>query len=54
MQASGKPKEASIRARVIRLDGSVEDLGVISYWHRNPLKRLWWWVKRQVGEGGKR
>ncbi len=33
-------KEASIAAVVIRADGTQEDLGVVSYWHKNPLKRL--------------
>lgn len=34
--------ESSIEAVVIRADGSKEDLGVVSYWHRNPLRRLVW------------
>ncbi len=38
--------EATIAAVVIRADGTKEDLGVVSYWHRNPLKRLLWRVKR--------
>lgn len=33
-------KEAIISATVIRADGTVEELGVISYWHKNPIKRL--------------
>lgn len=36
----GKVREASIAAVVIRADGTREDLGVISYWHRNPCKRV--------------
>lgn len=32
-------KEVSIAAVIIREDGSTEDLGVISYWHKNPIKR---------------
>lgn len=32
----------AIEAQVIRADGRVESLGVVSYWHRNPLKRLVW------------
>lgn len=35
-----KPKEVRISARVIRANGDVEDLGVISHWYRNPLKRI--------------
>jgi hypothetical protein len=30
---------ASIEATVTRADGRVENLGVIAYWHKNPLKR---------------
>jgi hypothetical protein len=33
-------KEASIVATVIRADGSIEHLGQVTYWHRNPLKRV--------------
>lgn len=34
---------SEVRAVVTRADGTVEDLGVIAYWHRNPFKR--WWVR---------
>jgi hypothetical protein len=33
-------REQSIRAVVTRADGTVEDLGLISYYHKNPIKRL--------------
>ena len=33
-------KQISVEASVIRADGSVEPLGVVAYWHQNPLKRL--------------
>ena len=36
--ARGKVKRASISAVVTRADGRVENLGVISYHHRNPIK----------------
>ncbi len=42
MQVSSDAREASIEAVIIRADGSREDLGVIAYYHRNPLRRLWW------------
>jgi hypothetical protein len=45
MDATQKMREASIAAVVIRADGSRQDLGVVSYWHRNPLRRLWWALK---------
>lgn len=35
-------REASFSAVVIRADGTREDLGEIAYWHRNPLRRIWW------------
>lgn len=44
--APAKAREALIEARVIRADGSVEHLGVVSYWHRNPLRRALWRVRR--------
>jgi len=42
MQARGPVREASIAAVVTRADGTVEDLGVIARWHKNPLVRLYW------------
>ena len=33
-------KQVEIEAVVIRADGTREDLGTISYWHKNPLRRL--------------
>jgi len=42
-------QQASISAVVLRADGSVKrDLGVVGYWHKNPLKRLAWKVKQWV------
>lgn len=42
-------KEAFINAVVTRADGTVEDLGTISYYHKNPLKRWWWHLRKAVG-----
>ncbi len=40
-------KSASIKAVILNADGSVKkDLGTVSYWHRNPLKRLWWAIRQ--------
>lgn len=47
--ARAKPKMASIEAVITRADGTVERLGTISYYHRNPLKRVWWKVKKRFG-----
>jgi hypothetical protein len=44
MFAGLKAKEASIEAVVIRADGTRQNLGRVSYWHRNPLRRLLWWL----------
>ena len=33
-------QEVRISAVIMRADGTVEDLGIISHWHKNPLKRL--------------
>lgn len=40
MGAKGGIREVTIEAVVIRKDGSREELGVISSWHKNPLVRL--------------
>lgn len=45
IHAKGPLKEATIEAVVIRADGTQENLGVISYYHRNPLKRLLWRIR---------
>jgi len=42
MEAKQKLKRVQIEAVVIRADGTREDLGIISYWHKNPWKRLLW------------
>lgn len=48
--ANAKTRQATIEAVVTRADGTVENLGVISYWHRNPLRRMAWairqWIKK--------
>lgn len=38
--AFGKVQKVEIEAIVFRADGTVEDLGTIAVWHRNPLRRL--------------
>jgi hypothetical protein len=55
MQVSSRApvRQASISAVVTRRnpDGTVravEDLGVVSFYHKNPLHRLWWWLTRAV------
>ncbi len=39
-------KTATIEAVITRADGRIERLGVVSYYHRNPLKRWWWHIKK--------
>jgi len=50
--ASQPVSMTSVEARVIRADGSVEELGTVAYWHKNPLRRLAWRV-RQLLRGRK-
>jgi hypothetical protein len=47
-QAAKGVTSAQVSAVIIRADGTRENLGVISYWHKNPLRRLWW---RITGRG---
>lgn len=46
--ANADIKEASIQATVIRADGSVEHLGTVSFYHRNPLRRAMWALKQKL------
>ena len=39
-------KEIQLVATIIRADGTTEELGVIDYYHQNPLKRLIWRLKQ--------
>lgn len=40
-------RQVTFEARVIRADGTVEELGVIAYYHANPLKRWAWHIRRK-------
>lgn len=44
--AKSRAKKQTIHAVVTRADGTVEDLGMVAYWHKNPLKRLAWRLYR--------
>jgi hypothetical protein len=44
-------KSAEIQAVIIRVDGSRVNLGTIAYYHRNPLKRLAFWLKKKLKRG---
>lgn len=46
VQAAARIKQATLQAVIIRADGSREDLGTVSYYHRNPLRRLAWRLSR--------
>ena len=45
-QTNVNVKQMELSARIIRADGTVEELGVINYWHRNPIKRFIWRIKQ--------
>lgn len=40
--------EATIEAVVIRKDGTRENLGVVSYYHKSPIKRALWAAKQKL------
>ena len=44
--SDAKVKQMEITAIITRADGTVENLGTIQYWHKNPLKRLLWRIKK--------
>jgi hypothetical protein len=35
-------KRVTVEATIIRADGTRENLGIVSAWHRNPLIRLFY------------
>lgn len=54
VRARTNAEEVTIRAVVTRADGRVEDLGVIAYHHRNPIKRLAWRVRHHIRRRARR
>ncbi len=46
--ASVPYRQVEVEGRIIRADGTVEELGRIAYWHINPLRRLAWRLKQLV------
>ena len=46
MQTNLDAKEIQLVATIIRADGTSEELGVIDYWHKNPIKILIWRIKK--------
>jgi len=49
MKVPANAKEQTIEITVTRADGRVERLGVVAYWHKNPLRRWAWKLKRAFG-----
>lgn len=41
-------QSVTLHARVIRVDGRVEELGVVSYWHRSALNRALWKIVQRI------
>jgi hypothetical protein len=39
-------KEIKLVATITRADGTVEELGVIDYYSKNPLKMFFWRIKK--------
>jgi len=39
-------KEIQLVAVITRADGTVEELGIIDYYHQNPIKKLIWRIKK--------
>ena len=46
--ANVNAKEIELIATIIRADGTKEELGVIDYWHKNPIKRFVWKLKKLI------
>lgn len=39
VKVGANARHAELHAVITRADGTVEDLGMISYYHRNPIRR---------------
>lgn len=37
-----------VEATITRADGTVKHLGTVAYHNKNPLKMIWWKIKRFV------
>ena len=48
MLVNGQAKQSTISAVITRADGTVENLGTIAYWHRNPFKRALWHLSHRL------
>ena len=51
MQANLKPMSIQLEAIVTRADGTVEDLGCVSYYHQNRWKQLFWDIRNKHKAG---
>lgn len=49
LAVSTQIKQTSLSAVITRADGTVEDLGPLVYYHRNPLLRLTWRIAKTLG-----
>lgn len=47
IRATSEVKAASVEAVITRADGTVENLGRVAYYHRNPLRRLLWRLSKE-------
>jgi len=45
----GNAKSAEMSMTIIRADGKREELGVVSYYHKNPIKRAIFKIKQFLG-----
>jgi len=46
MKVPANAKEQTIEVVIRRADGTSENLGVIAYWHKNPLRRWAWKIRK--------
>lgn len=54
MDLRARAKSISFEAVIVRADGTREPLGIVAYWHKNPLRRWAWNIKQALrGKRGK-
>ena len=50
MQVNGNAKSLELVARIVKADGTIVELGTIDYWHKNPIKRIIWRIKKWLSK----
>ena len=48
IKGGSNAKSITVSAVITRADGTIQNLGAVGYYHKNPLRMAWWKIKRFV------